>query len=89
MAQLAVVNQRNDASKRREVPPFRAIQPLVGADDGKSLLATLSRIGDDLRSRVKGVAKAVRAPERELLGTPLPPEAITAAYGPLFFKTRS
>jgi len=87
MAQLALIEPR-DAMKRRELPPFRAIMPLTGADEPSSLLSSLARLGKDLGGRVKGVAKAVRAPERELLETPIPPEAIAAAYGPLFFKTR-
>ena len=88
MAQLALVEAR-DAMRRREQPPFRSMMPLAGADEPTSFFSSLARIGKDLAGRARGVAKAVKAPERELLETPLPPEAIVTAYGPMFFKTRS
>ncbi|MEW6722190.1 MAG: hypothetical protein AB1324_02930 [Candidatus Micrarchaeota archaeon] len=85
MAQLALAT-RND--KKREPAPFPAMQPLLGKDNDATIFSSLARLGRDISGRVKGVARAVRAPERELLETPLPPEAVSAVYGPMFFKMK-
>lgn len=58
-------------------------------EEKTTILGSLSRIGQDLKGRVKGVVKAVKAEERDEIGTPIPPEVVISAYGPLFFKTKS
>jgi hypothetical protein len=70
-------------------PPQKAFSRKEPLNEQKRpLLAALGHATSAVRDRLRGLVKAVKAPEREVVGTPIPPEAVIASTGPLLFKVR-